>query len=252
MAVFQSNLIYYPEEDYAGVPADIRLHYDDLLIPTSDGLSLGAWYVPSPKARGTILFCHGNAGNISHRLIELKLLNAMGFNVLMFDYRGYGQSEGRPSEEGTYLDAEAAWRYLVDVLEEKPERIVLFGRSLGGAVAIELATRHTPAALVVESTFTRLADVGSVHYSWLPVRFLLRHRYDSISRVGSIACPKLFSHGDNDQLIPIELGRKLFDAASSPKRLITTPGGHNNGGFTYSTRSAADLEEFLDSIGRAN
>ncbi|HUU83768.1 MAG TPA: alpha/beta hydrolase [Phycisphaerae bacterium] len=243
--VGQARFVYFPSREYGLAPGDIGLAYEDLTLPTSDGLSIAGWYVPHTEAAGSILFCHGNAGNMSDRMVTIQTLHALGYNVLMFDYRGYGRSEGSPDEAGTYVDAEAAWRYLTQTRGESPRRVVLMGRSLGGAVAIELASRHEAAALVVESTFTRLADVGRVHYRWVPVGVLTRYRYDSAARVATISCPKLFLHGRDDRLVPIALGRRLYEAAAAPKRFIETPGGHNSGGFTYSEEYTAELGAFL-------
>jgi hypothetical protein len=248
IAVFQSRLIYFPTGEYAFTPAGIGLDFEDLTLETGDGVAIAAWYVPHPTAKGSVIFCHGNAGNISDRVDSINALHRMGLNVLIFDYRGYGRSEGRPSEKGTYKDADAAWRYLVETRGESPDRIVLFGRSLGGAVAIELAGRNRPAALVVESTFTSLVDIGRLHYSLLPVRLVLRYRYDSICRVASLACPKLFIHGSGDTLIPFANGRELFAAAAQPKQFMETPGGHNQSGFMYSPEYTDRLATFLDMV----
>ena len=244
--LLQARLIYFPTRDYDSTPADVGLPFEDLTLLAGDGVAIAAWYVPHPEARGSIIFCHGNAGNISDRLLTVTLLHQAGYNVLIFDYRGYGRSKGRPSEEGTYLDAQAAWRHLSETLAEPAERIAIVGRSLGGAVAIELARRHTPGALVVESTFTSLVDVGRLHYPWLPVRWLLRYRYDSIAKVGHLGCPKLFFHGEDDGLIPLDMGRRLYEAAAEPKRFIETPGGHNSSGFTHSPDYAKQLATFLN------
>lgn len=255
-ALLQSRLIYFPTRGYSNTPADVALVYDEMMLTTADGVSIAAWYAPHPTPRGSVIFCHGNAGNISDRLHSIKLLHGMGLNVLIFDYRGYGRSEGKPSEAGTYEDAEAAWRYLTETRGEAPNRVVLFGRSLGGAVAIELASRRSlephygpekpvPAALVVESTFTSLVDVGQLHYRWLPVRLLLTYRYDSIGKVPQIMCPKLFVHGRDDELIPITMGRRLYEAAAEPKQFLQTPGGHNEGGFTFSPAFTDRLNAFL-------
>lgn len=241
----QAKLIYFPTRGYAATPADFGLAFDDLTLTTSDGVAIAAWYIPQPEARGSVLFCHGNAGNIADRIHTIKALHRLGLNVLIFDYRGYGRSEGKPTEKGTYLDAEAAWRYLTETREESPDRVVLFGRSLGGAVAIELAGRHAPGALVVESTFTSLVDVGRLHYPLLPVSLLVTYRYESIDKVPNITCPKLFIHGQDDTLIPLENGRKLFSAATDPKVFLETPGGHNGGGFMYSPDYTEQLLSFL-------
>ncbi len=248
VTMLQSRLIYFPTRDYTATPDEVGLHFEELMLPTSDGLSIAAWFIPHPDAKGNVIFSHGNAGNISGRLHSIKLLHNMGVNVLAFDYRGYGRSEGKPGEQGTYRDAEAAWQYLVETRGESAERIVLFGRSLGGAVAIDLARRHTPAALVVESTFTSLVDIGRLHYPLLPVRWILTYRYDSIEKVPHITCPKLFIHGEDDTLIPYANGRKLFDAAAEPKQFLTTPGDHNDGGFTHSPKYTDRLAKFLDEV----
>lgn len=281
VVMFQSSLIYFPTPDYPVTPKAVGLEYEDLTLTTGDGLSIAAWYLPHDQARGTFIYCHGNAGNISNRLHSLKLLHQMGVNVLIFDYRGYGRSEGKPSEKGTYEDAETAWRYLTETRGESPDRIVIFGRSLGGAVAIELAKRQStgkeraagesqaagvpastignastagvpagsgPAALVVESTFTDLLDIGRLHYRFLPVRFLLTYRYASIEKVADITCPKLFFHGEADTLIPFANGRKLFAAAAEPKRFVATPGDHNDGGFAYSPEYTDQLAKFVAEV----
>jgi fermentation-respiration switch protein FrsA (DUF1100 family) len=245
LSLLQTHLIYFPTRAYSATPADAGLDYEDLTLKTGDGLAIAAWYVPHAAPIGSVIICHGNAGNISDRLFSIEALHRMGLNVLIFDYRGYGRSEGRPGEQGTYTDAQAAWRYLTETRGEPTDRIVLFGRSLGGAVAIDLAARATPAALVVESTFTSLVDVGRRHYPFLPVRLLLTHRYESIAKVPRITCPKLFIHGREDELIPFDNGLTLFQAAAEPKQFLETPGGHNEAGFTYSPELTDRLAEFL-------
>ncbi len=251
VAIFQKHLIYFPQPGCDATPADVGLAYEDVSLTTSDGVSLAAWYVPAGPAdakgpaAASVIFCHGNAGNISNRLHTIQVLHNLGMSVLIFDYRGYGLSKGSPSESGTYADAEAAWAYLTGERAVPPKRIILMGRSLGGAVAIELASRHTPGALVVESTFTRLADVAGVHYPLLPSSLLTVHRYDSIDKVPTIDCPKLFLHGRDDQLIPPRLGRSLYEAAAEPKRFIETPGGHNAAGFTWSQEYTNKLADFV-------
>lgn len=248
VAALQTRFIYFPTATYRTDPSDIGLRFERVSITTDDGIELAAWYVPHPAPLGTLLFLHGNAGNISDRLASIQLLKGMNLNVLIVDYRGYGESGGSPTERGTYRDAEAAWDYLTRTRGESPDRVVVFGRSLGGAVAIELANRHEPACLIVESSFTRLADVGRRHYPLLPVGWLLRHEYDSISKVASIHCLKLFIHGRDDSLIPIDMGRRLFDAAAPPKRFLETPGDHNESGFAYSSETTEELAKFVRDV----
>lgn len=248
VAFLQSKLIYFPSRSIDRTPADVGLGFENLILNTADGVRISAWYVPHAEARAEVLFFHGNAGNNCDRLAELKVLHSMGFGVMIVDYRGYGASEGHPSEDGTYLDAEAAWTHLVSERGIPPARIVVFGESLGGGVAVELATRHTPGALVVQSSFTRLADVGAVHYPLLPVHLILHHRYDSIDKVGRISCPKLFIHSSEDSLIPLRIGKALFDAAADPKQFMQTPGEHNSGGFMYTDDTARQFRQFVDLV----
>lgn len=245
VAFLQSHLIYFPSRDYFADPAKVNLPYEDLTLTTADGERVHAWHIPRESAVATVIVFHGNAGNMADRLIHAKSFHQMGYSVLLVEYRGYGRSTGRPSERGTYLDAEAAWAYLAETRGEPPGRIILYGESLGGAVAIELAARHTPAALVVECTFTSLADVAAIHYPLIPARWLLVHRYESERKVGRITCPKLFLHGQDDTLVPMRLARRLFEAAAEPKQFLETPGGHNDGGFLYSPEYGRKVQEYL-------
>jgi|CXWL01.1.fsa_nt_gi fermentation-respiration switch protein FrsA (DUF1100 family) len=246
--VFQTKLIYFPSQTIEATPASVGLAFDDLMLTADDGVNISAWFVPNSDARATILLFHGNAGNNGDRVQELRVLHSLRCNVMIVDYRGFGESEGHPTENGTYMDARAAWDHLTQFRGIPDRSIIIMGESLGGAVAIDLALRHPPAALVVQSTFTRLADIAARHYRFLPVRWLLRHRYDSIDKVGRVSCPKLFIHSTGDTLIPIANGKALFDAASEPKQFLQTPGEHNEGGFMYSHEYTAKLKEFLDSI----
>ena len=246
VGLLQSKLIYFPSRVLEQTPVDVGLKFDDVTLTTHDNVRISAWFVPCADARTTVLFFHGNAGNNGDRLPELKLLHSLQYNVMIVDYRGFGKSSGRPSENGTYLDALAAWEHLTQARALAAREIVIVGESIGGAVAIELARRERPGALIVQSSFTRLADVAAIHYPLLPVRLLLRHRYDSIDKVGGITCPKLFFHSTDDSLIPITNGRAIFDAAAEPKQFAETPGDHNGGGFMYSDEYAARLRDFID------
>jgi hypothetical protein len=172
----------------------------------------------------------------------------MGYSALVFDYRGYGGSGGTPDEKGLYRDAEAAWRYLVETRGQPSQRIVLLGRSLGAAVAIELASRHSPAALITECAFTSLVDIGRQEYPLLPVSLLCTERYESVRKVPRITCPKLFFHGAADEIIPLTNGRRLFEAAAEPKRFVQTGGGHNTSGFEYDRASVELLRDWLDRL----
>lgn len=248
VSMFQSRLIYFPSRVIAARPTDLGLPFEEVRLNTRDGVRISAWWVPRDDAHSTILFLHGNAGNNGDRLPEVLALHSFGYNVLLVDYRGFGTSEGSPSETGTYLDADAAWEYATRARGIRPSAIAVIGESIGGAVAIDLARRVSPGALVILSSFTSLADIAAIHYPYLPVRWLLRHRYDSIAKIGEVRCPKLFFHGAEDGLVPLSNGRALFEAASSPKEFIVTPGGHNDGGFLYSDEFSARLRDFVDAV----
>lgn len=226
---FQAHFIYFPTSAMAGRPTLIGLDYEDIRFETTDGVSLSGWFVPVEGSKKVVLFFHGNAGNISHRLESLAHFHQLGLNVFIIDYRGYGQSQGRISEQGTYLDAEAAWHYLVEERQVEPENIILFGRSLGGAVATWLAEKHAPQALILESTFTSVPALGARQFPFLPVRLLARIRYNTLERLPRVKCPVLIVHSPDDTLIPYSHGRQLFQAAPEPKDFLELRGGHNEG-----------------------
>ena len=243
----QSRLVFYPEigrEDSA-TPGQIGLPYEDLRLKTSDGISLHGWYIPAPQPRGTVLFLHGNAGNISHRLDSLRMFHRLGYSTLIFDYRGYGNSGGKPTEQGTYRDAETAWRYLTEQRHIPSCRIVLFGESLGGAVAAWLASLQKPAALVISSGFTSVPDLGQQFYPYLPIRWLARISYDTREYLRSVTVPVLIAHSPEDDIIPFEHGRALFAAANPPKQFLELAGGHNDGFIFMREAWIKMLEDFL-------
>jgi len=201
---------------------------------------------PQPSVRGTVLFFHGNAGNISHRIDYLLMFNRMGYSTLIVDYRGYGNSTGSPSEDGTYEDAMAAWRWLTRMRSVRQGEIILVGESLGGAVASWLAVRHTPRALVLLSTFTSVPDLGAQVYPFIPVRLLARVSYDNLGRIGQITAPVLVAHSRDDDIIPYSHGRALFDAARQPKGFLELSGGHNTGFIFAREEWIGVLQTFLD------
>jgi fermentation-respiration switch protein FrsA (DUF1100 family) len=249
MYLAQHSLLYLPGlpgREQVATPEDIGLPYQTLRIPTSDAESLHAWFVPASRAEGTLLFFHGNAGNISHRLDSIALFHDLGLNVLILDYRGYGLSTGKPSEQGTYLDARAAWEYLTAERALQPGSIVVFGRSLGGAVASWLAARVEPGGLVLESTFTSVPDLGAQLYPWLPVRLLSRLRYDSRTNLARVHAPVLVIHSRDDEIIPVRHGRELFAAANEPKSFLELRGGHNDGFLVSRDRYLGGLRRFLE------
>ncbi|OGS88724.1 MAG: lysophospholipase [Gallionellales bacterium GWA2_59_43] len=244
---FQSHLVFYPEagREIVAAPSHVGLPYKDVRLTTDDGLSLHGWFIPAAEARGTVLFLHGNAGNISHRIDTLQMFHRLGYSTLIFDYRGYGNSGGTPSEQGTYRDAEAAWRYLTEQRRIPSCRIVLFGESLGGAVASWLAARQKPAALVIASGFTSVPDLAQHFYPYLPVRWLAHLRYDTRKNLRAVAVPVLIAHSPEDEIIPFEHGQALYAAANSPKRFLELGGGHNDGFIFMRESWVKELKDFL-------
>lgn len=243
--VFQSQFVYYPIRPVSADPADIGLEFESVILETEDGVRLSGWFIPSPDARGVLLFCHGNGGNIGHRLESIEIFHRLGLDVFIFDYRGYGQSEGKPSETGTYQDAEAAWRYLTEERQIKPGRIIIFGRSLGGAVAAWLAQHHTPAALILESSFTSLPDIATTLHPYLPVRPLLRFKYDTTKYLKKADCPVLIVHSPDDDIMPFSHGKRLFATAPEPKSFLEISGTHNEGFLTSGNQYQEGLDAFL-------
>lgn len=251
MYLGQAHLLYLPNvptRNLEATPGAIGLAFESVQIPTADGVRLHGWYLPHPRARGTVLFCHGNAGNISHRLDSLRLFHDLGLAVLIFDYRGYGRSEGKPSEAGTQHDVLAAWRHLIGDRGESPGRIVLFGRSLGGALAAWLAARQRPAGLILESTFTSLPDLAADLYWWAPARYLTQLRYATRTDLAAVHSPVLVVHSRDDEIIPYAHGRALYAAVPAAKSFLELRGDHNTG-FLYSgERYTQGLEAFLSGV----
>ena len=228
---FQPRLVYFPnvQRELVATPRVAGLEFEDVELRASDGVKIHGWWVPARAGRGAVLIFHGNAGNISHRIDYLKMFNALNYAVFIIDYRGYGKSSGVPSEEGTYRDAEAAWQHLIDSRKLQPRDIVLFGESLGGGVALWLAEKNPPRALILASTFTSVPDMGAAIYPWLPVRLLARIRYENLQRIASIKAPILIAHSREDEIVPNRHSEALFKAAPEPKELLVLSGGHNEG-----------------------
>lgn len=242
----QDGMVYAPERTITHNPKNIGLSYEEVAIRTKDGLSISGWYIPAKNEKAVVLFCHGNAGNISNRLDSVRISHGLSLSVLIFDYRGYGKSEGRPSEEGTYLDGEAAWDYLFTVKKVPPGRIILWGRSLGAAVAAEIATRRSSAALIVESGFASVPDLGKKLYPWLPVKLISKFHYATIDKIGTIRCPKLIIHSRKDDIVPFEHGRMNYEKALPPKEFLEIRGGHNDGFLLSGRIYTGGIEGFLE------
>lgn len=243
--VFQDRFVYYPFSSLAATPERIGLEYEDVYLDTSDGERLHGWFIPSGQSDTTLLFLHGNAGNISHRLDSIRIFHDMGLNVFIPDYRGYGKSSGRPSEQGTYRDARAAWDYLVGVRGIPADRIVLFGRSLGASVAAWLASETAPAALILESAFTSVRAMGKKLYPYLPVTLLTRIRYPTLDYIRDTRSPILVVHSSEDEIIPFEFGQQLHKAAPGQAELLPIRGGHNDGFLVSGDLYSRGLAEFI-------
>ncbi|MDQ1314266.1 MAG: Lysophospholipase [Pseudomonadota bacterium] len=229
--VFQARYVYFPElpsRQVDATPADLGLAFDPVTLGTADGEKLAGWFIPASAARGTLLYLHGNGGNIGHRLDQIEVFHRLGLNVLIIDYRGYGASSGKPSEDGTYRDALAAWNWLIQEKRQAPDRIVLFGESLGGSIAAWLAARHMPAGLIVYASFTSAPEMARALYPMFPASLLVRYRYDTRAALGGVKSPVLILHSPEDEIIPFSHGQALLAAAREPKRLVELRGGHND------------------------
>jgi len=252
MWALQSRFVYFPKTELVCTPGDYGLSYETVHFIASDEVRLSGWFIQAKNSRGVILFCHGNGGNISHRMEAVRIFNRLRFEVLIFDYRGYGESGGNPNEGGTYLDVEAAWKHLVDERDVLPEDIVVFGKSLGGAVASYIAQTRLPSKLIVESSFTSIKDIGAEIYRYLPVKLLSRFEYNTLDYLRGVECPVLIVHSRDDDMIPFAHGRLLFEAANEPKRFLEIHGSHNEGFLTSSPDYVSGLSSFLSESGRAN
>lgn len=244
----ESVSIFYPSRRLAATPQDLGIPFEDVDIRTPDNVRLHGWLIKAPSAKSTLLFFHGNAGNIGDRLGKIDLFHRMGLNVLIIDYRGYGNSEGRPTEKGIYSDAAAAYDYLAGRGDLDGRKIIGYGASLGGAVAVDLAARRPVSCLIVDSGFSSAADMAGRIYPFVPP-FLLGTKMDSIGKIKGIAVPKLFLHGTADRTVPLELGRKLYDAAPAPKEFIGLSGGHNDGHILDGDKFREGIKNFLKGQG---
>ena len=244
----EESLIFFPVRYPEGDWQPDGLEPEDAWFQAADGVRLHGWYLAHASPRAVVLFSHGNAGNLSHRADTMRVLRQrVGVSVLVYDYRGYGRSEGKPDEKGVLADARAARAWLARRAGIAETDIVQMGRSLGGAVAVDLAAADGARALVLESTFTSMPDVAAFHYRWLPVRLLMHTRFDSLEKIAGYHGPLLVSHGDADTIVPYESGRKLFDAANQPKHFLTIPDGDHND--SQPREYYEKLVEFLDGLG---
>jgi fermentation-respiration switch protein FrsA (DUF1100 family) len=250
----ENAFIFFPQRTFDFAPGSFGLAYEDSFFTTEDGKKLHGWFFPGEKGQPVILHFHGNAGNISHRLDLVQSLVRKGLSVFLFDYRGFGKSEGRPSEKGLYMDGMAAYDSLVRTRGIVPGSIVLHGHSIGAAVAVEVALKRSVRAVILESTFTSTKDMART----MPVFFLLSPllpaSYNNLEKVPHLRVPKLVIHGEEDEIVPFSMGQKVFEVAADPKFFHPVPNaGHNDvflvggeryfelfAGFARSAKIAAD------------
>ena len=224
----QPKFLYSPVQEVPYTPDELDLEFENVHFESSDGLRLCGWYVPAKDSQFTVLFCHGNGGNMMHRLDSINFFYNLGLNCFIFDYRGYGHSQGKPGEEGTYLDVEAAYAWLTEEKQVPPDDIIVFGRSLGGSIAAHLAGRVQVRALVVESTFTSYVDIGKKFYPYMPVQWFASYSYRTIDYIRDVTCPVMLIYSRGDEVVPFEFGLELYESANEPKKFIEIYGSHND------------------------
>ena len=247
----QNSMLFFP--DYEGrelvySPADVGLAYSDVEFSTEDGTRIHAWFVPHDNSRATLIYCHGNAGNIGRRLGALQRWHDLGVSVLIFDYPGFGQSEGSPTEQGTYASARAAWEYLTEDKQIPAHNIVLYGRSLGGGVVAQLASEVDAKGLIIESSFTSVPDMADDIYWWIPLQKLMTVRYETKNKIDSVDYPILIVHSPDDEVVPLSHGQELFEIANEPKQFLHTKGGHNGGPTLSEPEYSLGLDRFLTAL----
>ncbi|MBD3245857.1 MAG: alpha/beta fold hydrolase [Candidatus Omnitrophica bacterium] len=240
----ERRAVYFPLAELPNTPADMGLAYENVWVVSGQGYRIHGWFVPGEEARCTVLLFHGNGGNIGHRIEKIAFLHSAGANVYLIDYRGYGKSEGSPSEEGLYRDAFAAYRYLRETKHIPPERIILYGESLGGAVAVHTAVHRPVGGVILEGTFSSGRDLAREYYPWLPSVFF-SPLYDSMRKITRVDAPLLFLHSSEDEIIPYRCARRLFARAGRPKRFVTLRGGHNMVTAVSAQEYRGAIENFL-------
>jgi len=250
----QASLLYFPgipTRELTAAPRDLGLEYENVSLTAEDGVRLHGWWIPHPRPRAVLLHLHGNAGNISHRIELIRIFHELGLAVLIFDYRGYGRSQGKPDEAGTQRDSLAAWRHLTETRHIPAQEIVLHGQSLGAALAAWLAARERPGALILESAFTSVPELAAELYPWLPARRLARFDYNTREYLGAVHCPVLVIHSPDDEIIPYAHGQRLYAAAHAPKAFLNLRGDHNTGFLLARRDYVAGLDLFLrEHLGR--
>lgn len=248
LLLFENKIIFHPSRYPEGYwdPASVGVPAQDIYFTSEDGVKLHGWFIPAPKAVATVLWFHGNAGNISHRLDNIQRLAPLNLNIFIFDYRGYGRSEGEPDEQGIYKDSKAAYKTVIGLNSVSVDTLFLFGRSLGGICAVETALNHPARGLILESVFTSASDMSRKVFPLIPLGWAIRSKLDAIGKVPNLKLPKLFLHGTRDEIVPYDLGRKLFDHAGEPKKFYPIEGAGHNDTYTIGGRDYFDtLNRFI-------
>lgn len=252
LRLFEKNSLYFPDRQILADPKALRIPFEEISLTTRDNVLLHSWHLKHPEAAGRpdqarplILFCHGNAGNISHRLDKMEILYDLGLDVFIFDYRGYGKSKGSPSEKGTYEDALAAWLHLNEEKKIPAEKIALYGESLGAAVAAHLAAQKKVSAVILEGAFTSTVDMGKEVFPFLPVKWMVSYEYDTLGKIGQVQAPKLILHSPQDDIVPFRMAQKLFEAAQEPKELFKLQGSHNDSFLESGKAYPESIRSFL-------
>ena len=244
----QAGMIFYPAGKLQQTPADWDMAYEDVSVNTEDNVQLHGWFIPNPHAEQVLLFFHGNAGNISHRRDSIEIFHRLGLSVFIIDYRGYGKSGGKPGEQGFYRDAAAAWRFLIEEKNYAPDQIVIFGRSLGGAVAAKLASGVKARGLILESTFSSANDFARAVFKVLSRLVVLRYDFNTVDSIRQVDCPVLVLHSPDDEIMPFHLGEKVFQSAGQPRRFIRLRGDHNNGFLLSQPVYEQELDNWLKTL----
>lgn len=246
MYLKQPSMTFFPAAALVETPRDWGLAYSDVWLTTDDGVRIHGWYIPREGSQKALLFLHGNGGNISHRRDSVGIFNRLGLNVLIIDYRGYGQSKGTPSEQGLYQDAMAAWRYLTTVKGFPESSVLIFGRSLGGAVAAQLAGQVNAGGVILESSFSSAVEVANALFPVLSRLVMLRYAFPAAEYIRSTPSPVLVLHSPEDELIPYATGRRLYEAAPEPKAFLPLRGDHNSGFLLSQPEYEQGLRRFLE------
>lgn len=239
--------IFFPIKEIEISPDLINLSFEDVYLQTKDGLRINGWFIPHQKSKYTLLFFHGNAGNIGHRLDKINMLKGLGLNIFIIDYRGYGRSQGKPSEQGLYLDAKSSYEYLLHTRKISPQQIILYGESLGTAVVVNLASESQVKAIILEGAFSCGRDMAKIIYPFFP-RLLFSNTFNCLEKIKKVKAPKLFLHSKDDEIVPLILPRKLFDYSIAPKYFVELRGGHNTAFLDSKELYLSAIASFIDKL----